>query len=217
MNTRGELLFAKAVILFEGETKEQALPILAKEYFGFSTFEFGLNFIGVGGKDKYQPFLNLAKFLNMPWYLLSDGDGNTEQDVKNQIKKIFGENYSTLFVLNNNADFEKYLIDQEFKNELIRAINKAEDDDDFFPTKYIDEHHGQNRKGGELKRYKSDVGQVLEEAINTALLDCLREGKTKYAEFIAHEISSKKDTDGKTIIPQKIKDLFLKIKTDLHL
>jgi len=32
LNTRGELLFARTVVLFEGETEEQALPIFAEKY-----------------------------------------------------------------------------------------------------------------------------------------------------------------------------------------
>jgi putative ATP-dependent endonuclease of the OLD family len=128
MNTRGELLFAKAMILFESETEEQALPILAKEYFGCYPHELGLNFIGVGGKGKYQPFLNVAKFLNIPWYILSDGDGSAENDVKIQITGIFGESYDTLFVL-SNTDFEGYLLQSGFKNELISAINQIKGND----------------------------------------------------------------------------------------
>lgn len=214
MNTRGELLFSKAVILFEGETEEQALPILAKEYFkGRYPYELGLNFIGVGGKGNYQPFLNIAKFLNIPWYILSDGDGSTESEVKAQINGVFGNIYTTLFVLDSNADFEKYLVDNSFKNELIKAINLIEGDN-YFPQVYVDEQHGQKRKGAEEKIYKDAEGKIKEDAKDIALLDCLREGKTKYAESIALEIISKKDERGNCIIPPKISDLFKKINDD---
>lgn len=214
MNTRGELLFSKAVILFEGETEEQALPILAKEYFkGRYPYELGLNFIGVGGKGNYQPFLNIAKFLNIPWYILSDGDGSTESEVKAQINGVFGNIYTTLFVLDSNADFEKYLVDNSFKNELIKAINLIEGDN-YFPQVYVDEQHGQKRKGAEEKIYKDAEGKLKEDAKDIALLDCLRESKTKYAESIALEIISKKDERGNCIIPPKISDLFKKINDD---
>ena len=33
VNTRGELYFSRVVVLFEGETEEQALPILISKYF----------------------------------------------------------------------------------------------------------------------------------------------------------------------------------------
>ena len=216
MNTRGELLFAKAIVLFEGETEEQALPILAKEYFDdYYPYEFGLNFIGVGGKGNYQPFLNVAKFLNIPWYILSDGDGNTEEEVKAQIRGVFGENYSPLFVLDAHADFEKYLIDNGFQTELIQAVNSIQGNN-YFPTQYINQHHGLKRKGDVVKEYKSATGDILEGAVDIALLDCLREGKTEYAEPIALAIVSKRDDNGDCIIPPKIKELFDKINSDLQ-
>jgi len=217
MNTRGELLFSKALVLFEGETEEQALPILAREYFNNRyPFEIGLNFVGVGGKDKYQPYLNLAKFLNLPYYILSDGDGTTESDVKKQIQGIFGEEYATLFVLDQNADFEKYLVDEGYQEELIIAINSVEGED-FFPDRYIEQHHGQGRKGGEIKEYQAADGTVSEIAKVTALIDCLREGKTTYAEPIAHAIRSKRDESDNCVIPNKIGKLFEKIATNLNL
>jgi len=216
MNTRGELLFSKALVLFEGETEEQAIPVLAKEYFNCFPFEIGLNFVGVGGNGKYQPYLNLAKFLNLPYYILSDGDGSTEIEVKNQIKGIFGEVYDTLFVFDQNADFEKYLVDEGYQEELIKAINSVEGED-FFPMEYIEEQHGQKRKGGAEKIYKAADDTVSESAKTAALLDCLREGKTTYAEPIAQAIRSKKDGNGECIIPNKIKELFEKIATDLNL
>ncbi len=217
MNTRGELLFSKAVILFEGETEEQALPILAKEYFGGGyPYELGLNFIGVSGKDNYQPFLNMAKFLNIPWYILSDGDGNTERDVKIQIKGIFDESYSSLFVLDGNADFEQYLIHSGFQTELIKAVNWVHNKA-YFPDEYIHQHHGLKRKKGEIRVYKSETGEILSSAIDEALLDCLREGKTEYAEPIALKIITKRDEKNNCIMPNKIKELFKKINDDLRL
>lgn len=218
MNTRGEVLFSKAIVLFEGETEEQALPILAKEYFdNHHPYEIGLNFVGVGGKGKYQPFLNLAKFLNLPWYLLSDGDGGTETEVKSQIKGIFGEEgYNNLFTLDEGADFEKYLIDKGYENELIEAVNKVKGGV-FFPNKYIEEQHGQKRKGNELKNYKAENGDFLDKAIPQALLDCLREGKTEYAESLSRAILTKKNAQGVCLMPEKIKQLFDKINTDLNI
>jgi putative ATP-dependent endonuclease of the OLD family len=217
LNTRGEVLFAKAIILFEGETEEQALPIFAKEFFdGHHPYELGLNFIGVGGKDKYQPFLNVAKFLNVPWYIFSDGDGSTEKDVKAQIKGIFGDEYSSLFVLDDKSDFEKYLLIQGYKDELVKAINSIKGDN-YFPTIYMKEQNGNNRKGGELKEYLSDDGTILESQLDIALLDCLRGGKTEYAESVALNILTKKDGTDKSMIPLLIKKLFEKINLDLSL
>ena len=50
INTRGEVFFSKALVLFEGETEEQALPIIAGRHFGCDIFELGINMLGVGGR-----------------------------------------------------------------------------------------------------------------------------------------------------------------------
>lgn len=215
LNTRGELLFSKAIILFEGETEEQALPIFAKSYFGCYPFELGINFIGVGGKDNYAPFLKLAKFLDIPWYILSDGDGNTEIEVKQQIESSFGNHFDNLKVLPNNADFEKFLVDEGFKNQLTIAINQIEGEN-YFPNQYIDEQNGQRRKGNTLKKYKNTTGQILANAEEMALIDCLRENKTKFAEYIATEIIKRKDENENIIYPSTILDLFKKIDASFN-
>jgi len=215
MNTRGELLFAKALILFEGETEEQALPILAREKFNGYPFEMGLNFIGVGGKGNYGPFLSVAKFMNIPWYILSDGDGNTEQEVHSQIKKVFEEiEESRLFVL-DKTDFEGYLVDCDFETELKIAIDQTEGIDDYLKNEFIPNLHGKLLKKDEngdsqFRDYKSENGE------KKALLDCLRSGKTKYASSIAVQIILKK-ADGKCILPPKIDELFTQIAKDLNI
>ncbi|WP_010170112.1 ATP-dependent nuclease [Bacillus coahuilensis] len=85
--TRGDLLFANAIILCEGETEEQALPVFFKEYFECETFEAGINVISVGGKGKYKPFLRIAKDFNINFYLLSDGEKETIKKVQKGYKK----------------------------------------------------------------------------------------------------------------------------------
>ena len=74
LNTRGELLFANVVILSEGETEEQALPVFFKEYFGCEPYELGVSFTGVGGKN-YLPFLRMFECIGTNWLIFSDGGG----------------------------------------------------------------------------------------------------------------------------------------------
>jgi len=214
MNTRGELIFAKAIILFEGETEEQALPIFAEEYFKCYPFEIGFNFIGVGGNGNYSPFLSIAKFLNIPWYILSDADNDTISKVNSQIKSVFGnKNYDKVVFLNTNQDFEAFLLEDGYKEVLINAINKIENDDDFFPTKFINKFNDQKGKDDINRNYKndSDGGE------KRALLDCLRGAKTDYPQEIAEQIILKKDENGNCKFPSKIKELFDKINNDLKI
>lgn len=219
MNTRGELLFAKAMILFEGETEEQVLPILAAAYLGCEPYEIGLNFIGVGGNGNYAPFLNMAKFLNIPCYIISDNDKDTEQKVKSQINVTIGTlglNNDRFFLLDQKCDFEKYLVKTGFKDLLIQAINDNQSSG-YFPNEYIQKHHGQKRTGEMLKTYKTPDGFTRNHHVLRAIIDCLREGKTEYATAIGHRLAANLDADGLVILPPVIKSLFDKIKTDHNL
>lgn len=217
MNTRGESLFSKVLVFFEGETEEQALPILAKEKFGCHPFELGINFVGVGGKDNYKPFLTFAKFLNIKWYILSDGDNETESQVKSQILTSVGTaDYETLFVL-DNLDFEQYVIVQGYDNEIIALLNDFEKQPDFISS-YITKYHGQSRGKDKddnliLRDYKSDPVNGRKEA----LVDALHGNKTQYSPLIAQAIINKKDATGKTIFPLRIDKLFNKIASDLKI
>ena len=57
IHSRGELLFSKAIVLSEGETEEQVLPLLFEAYSGKTAFELGINFVGVNGSGaRYLPF-----------------------------------------------------------------------------------------------------------------------------------------------------------------
>ena len=214
MNTRGELLFAKAIILFEGETEEQALPIFAEKYFGDRyPFEIGLNFIGVGGKNNYAPFLSIAKFLNIPWYILSDADGDTVKKVKDQIKDVFGKtNFEhKLFDLENGNDFESYLVNEGYIDELNKAIDIIEMTDNYLVSNYIPELNGENLSKNKVRDYNGDEG------IKRDLIDCLRGGKTKYATQIAENIISITEDGDKSKIPKKIKTLFDLINEELKI
>ncbi|TGN99818.1 hypothetical protein PN36_33250 [Candidatus Thiomargarita nelsonii] len=54
LNTRGELLFARALVLFEGETEEQALPIFANAYWGKHPYELENNIRPPNCRDTHQ-------------------------------------------------------------------------------------------------------------------------------------------------------------------
>ena len=212
MNTRGELLFAKAIVLFEGETEEQALPIFAEKYFGNYPFEIGLNFIGVGGKENYTSFLSIAKFLNIPWFILSDADLDTVPKVKKQIKNVFGSINidNKLIDLEDGHDFEGYLVNEGYIDELNRAIDFVEEESDYLNTNYIPKLNGQTLKD-KKREYDGDDGRIR------ALVDCLRGGKTKFATQIAENITSTIGEDGNSKMPRKIKDLFDSINDELEI
>jgi len=211
IQNRGEILFSRAIVLMEGATEEQALPYLYYDKTGKHPYEHGVNFISVDGKN-YFPFLVLASFLNIKWYIISDGDNNAESEVKAQISKIdFHNLFQTLFVF-ENVDFEEYLVDNQYGIYLQAAINSFYEKE-YFPTEFINEFDQQKMKGGQIRNYKHDE----DGGFRRALLDCLRKNKFDFAKHIAQEIIKKKDTNGKVILPPKIDELFNKIAEDLKI
>jgi hypothetical protein len=188
----------------------------SKEYFdGQNAFNFGISFVGVGGKKSYTPFLNVAKFLNIPVFILSDGDDNTEAEVRAIIEPIMGDGFQDLHVL-DIYDFEGYLIHHGYQTELIAAVNICRGDN-YFPDAYCTEQHGSKRKGGGLKTYLDQQGTIIQANLDIALLDCLHSGKTEFATYIADAIVEAKQEDGTCRIPPKVVELLDSIKLRLNL
>ena len=125
VNTRGELLFARGLLLFEGETEEQALPDFAEAYWGRHIHELGLSFIGVGGSGKYLPFLRMATRFDIPWYVLSDGKPQDVAAVNAALEQegLEGaEENERVFVIPGETDFEGYLAQDDYRATLERMI-----------------------------------------------------------------------------------------------
>jgi len=123
MRSRGELLFAQAVVLFEGETEEQALPMFARHHWGRHPFERGVSFVGVGGAGNYYPFIAIFEAFQIPWFIFSDGEPNAQSDVNAALRKAgIEEPDPRVFTLPGGQAIEGYLVDQGYQNELRKGI-----------------------------------------------------------------------------------------------
>lgn len=207
LNTRGDMLFANTLVLFEGETEEQGFAHYAKEYWGRNPNELGINFIGVGGAGGYLPFLRLAKGFGLKWYIFSDAEKDPLEKMSKALKQIGIEDYKTcsnVIVLTKGNNFETYLIEQGYSDALESALNRYYHAEDHIKH-YIKRMNGQIRKGGSIRNYTVDADGGRERA----LMDILKEGKTVYAESIAREIVSLEEKGRR--VPPKIKELFDRI------
>ena len=204
INTRADLLFASAIILCEGITEELALPIFFREYFGSAPFSLGVNIVGAGGKDGYQPFLSLSKQFNIPWYIFGDGEIEAKNSARTAIKSIFNVDIKesalpNVVMFGSGDDYEKHLIHAGYTDIMIESICELEGDDEFL-EKYIRMHKGSPRKGGSNRNYEHEEGHI------EALIDLCHERKTKYAQSIASSIVSQSDKSKR--LPPMIKLLF---------
>lgn len=226
--SRGDLLFANAMVLCEGETEEQALPIFFREYFGCEAFEEGINIIGVGGSGKkYKPFLRIAKDLKIKVYVFSDGEENTIRDLRKVINEVYGEEegqgiFSSVKFLPDGNDFEKYLMAVGYGEEVFKAMTEikgkgfleshilAKDKTILKskPTKEICKTCNQHIFKRTLRDYSDDAGRTQ------ALIDCIHDNKTAYSSIIADVIISNRE-EGK--IPPMIEELFMDLNDDLKI
>ena len=232
LNTRGELLFANIVVLAEGETEEQALQVFFKEFFACEPYELGVSFVGVGGKN-YLPFLRMLESIGVKWHIFSDGEAAAINDLKTTIKQLKNlptkpelSEYSNIIVLNDSHDFETYLLNAGYADEIVAAINEYEGIEDeehqepYFDY-YVHTHHGESMRPrstgvpcetcGEMIKETPIRDYVSEDGRNRAICDCMKSGKTKYAVPISKRICSSCTDERK--YPPQIKTLLEQISS----
>lgn len=214
MNTRGEILYANAVVLAEGETEEQALTVFLREFFNKEPFELGINIIGVGGNN-YTPFMRILNRLNIKWYIFSDGEAKPLDDLRSCLKKLAGgtsqpnlSDFDNIFVIEDGNCFETYCLSYGYIKEITKAICQVESDPNYMEY-YISHYNDQKGKGGIKRNYTADE----DGGYYRATKDCIMSDKTKYPTAIAEEICKIKKKSRR--IPQKLQDLFLKIENDM--
>ena len=233
ISSRGELLFAKAIVMCEGITEQQALPIFFEEYFGINPIFAGINFIGIGGQN-YSVFLTLIQNLGIPWFIFSDGEKSTIKTVNKALQTVFGKGtlskFSNVIVLNDECNYEKFLLKSGYISEIIDAINafeKAEKGDN-----YVQEY-ARTRNHTVRKRQKTSnppcpqCHQPIYEDLyrnydgldgwEEAVYDCMTDNlaKAKYAICVAEKIIHLTDITRR--IPSKMLELFNIMSTHLNL
>ncbi len=213
VNTRGDLLFSRAVVFFEGETEEQALPILAEAYWGCSIHELGFSFVRVGGNGNYFPFIWLAQRLDIPWYVFSDGEPQTLDRLEAALHKTDMPpvaSSANVIVLPGGNDFEAQLISEGYLQEIEEALDYIHGNKGYLDI-YIDKHHGLPRGKGKPDRdYKGENGRII--AVGDALDSRL---KTRVAEPLAEILANLPDQTRR--FPTHIRALFERISADHRL
>lgn len=184
MNTRGDMLFARGIVLCEGETEEQALPIFAESYFVQHPNSIGLSFIAVDGHN-YLPFLRLAEGFSIPWFILSDGEPGVVSDLGKTLSAMKISDHkkaSNVFILPNAGNYEQYLLSVGYQDAICEMLKVLEGPD--FLERYMTNQHGQPGKKNIVRDYKSAGGK------DRALLNILQEKKTACASALARQIIS---------------------------
>lgn len=200
LNTRGELLFARALVFLEGETEEQALPIYAQQFWGQSPCSLGISFIAVSSNAGYLPFVRLAECYKIPWYIFSDGEKDTVLWVSKTLKKVGRskkpEDNQNVFIIPDGRDFEGLLSSEDYQDIITKVI--------------IQVNRANKAHQQVLEKKWEDEGDKLA-AIETEL----SKYKTKYAAPVAEAIVNLDDDTLK--LPLLIRSLFEQMAKDLDL
>ena len=224
IHSRGELLFSRAIVLSEGETEDQVLPLLFEAYSGKTPFELGVNFVGVNGSGaKYLPFLILAKDFDIPVFIFSDGESKTVRELKTNYEKVFGEvdlaSCNNITIL-EDTDFEGYLLEQNYIELIVSSIKSLKGEE--FIEDWIERKNGTPLKPTRSARppctscnqpiFESPLRDFSgDEGRKRAILEILDSSKPQYAKAIAESLVSLTADE----LPQKLKDLFQQITTGI--
>lgn len=177
MNHKGELLFSKAIVLFEGVTEEQILPSVLKSYFGKSCFSLGINCISVGGTN-YAPYIKMALSFGIPVCILSDNDNNIKTELTSTIEKIresslnlLDDNFLASYLEQGNDIEAELVLKLAMKEEIIEALVISETGGSDNPQ-YVQVKHDQIsalsdndlilRMRGAKASYSGYLGEIIE-------------------------------------------------------
>jgi len=227
IQTHGDLLFARAWVLFEGETEAQAFPLFFMDFFGREAWDLGVNLIGVAGAGNFAPFIRLAQALNIPWYIFTDGEADVLKSLTKMLTKYAGlagelADCTRVFAIPDGLDYEGYLLKEGYLSECISGIESVES------TGYVQKQI-LKKNGTKGRAEKTDIicdkctqfifdGPIHDysgsNGVDKFIADLLEisQAKTKYAGPIAIEILKQ---DEPRNIPSKLKELFVRMKVDL--
>lgn len=209
IESRGDILFARAIIMCEGQTEEQALPIWAQSYWGANIHELGFSIVRVNGTD-YFPYIWLANKLQIPWFVFGDGEALPIKDLEKALSKANHpniENSTNIVIAPNGRNFESVLIDEGYHNEINEVFNEIYNDD--YLNCYIRELEGAKGGGGIIRDYSSEGGR------ERAMVDAMSSAKTMLAKPLAKKISSL--TEYNRRFPSTVQQLFEKISSKFSL
>lgn len=231
IRTHGELIFSNAIVLCEGITEEQELPIYFKEFFGIDPTFLGINIIGIGGQN-YATYMKFISEFDIKWYIFSDGEKEAIKSVKKAVKEVSEYEYTALdnvFVIGNGYDMEKMTIKSGNSSQIIKAINLVNDNQDYY-SDYVKKLNGEKK----THRRKTDkppcklCGQYIfedvvdenEQGLNdqeTQLYRCMisKDGKAKYASTIARQIVNNSNINKR--FPDIILSFLIQIEKDFKI
>jgi predicted ATP-dependent endonuclease of OLD family len=134
---RSDMLFARSVILVEGQSEQFALPAFAQKL-GYEIDKLGISIVFVGGKGNFQHYHRILEAFDIPHIILGDGDGRLNKHRKDyekfmgdpQLVHILPEDFEHLIVTSVNSD-NRLL-------EIVNACRRRKGEQDLTPDNLAD-------------------------------------------------------------------------------
>ncbi len=132
---RGELFFAKKIILVEGPTDKTIIPFLAKE---LSVFNYEYTIVDCGGKGNIKIYLHLLNKFNLPYVVVYDKDNQSYKSpdaiaktnkLSREIEEKIDTSIGSSVVFNNDIEDEISITEKKDKNKPYFALQKISSDD----------------------------------------------------------------------------------------
>lgn len=203
---KGELLFAKALILFEGQTEDQVVPALFERWFGSTAFSKGINLAAVNGRT-YAPYVKLALSLGIPVAIVSDNDTpegkSTKQIVDELVAKIDSD---TELDLSEDWFCLEYLTDTfDFEAELVNSCNLNEE--------IVDSFMAMKKDFNPNPKFLAAQRASLEALNSDQLINRMRNAKTNYSGFLADVLlMNQHNKPREAVVPEAFQNAFAKVE-----
>jgi putative ATP-dependent endonuclease of OLD family len=122
---RGEIFFARAWLLCEGQSEYLLLRFFA-ELRGTPLDQGGIALIDFMNNGSIDAFIKLAQTLGIPWFMTCDGDeaGNNYVRKAKELCRTEPEKQKLIRQLPQNKDFEEYLYDKGFDTEYLAILTE---------------------------------------------------------------------------------------------
>ena len=123
LRNNGEALFARLVVVFEGDTEDQAFPVFARHHWNKDHAALGISFARTEGAGSGKHVIRALTYFGIPWVLFADGDPEGKKGVK-ALETALERKLTAqeLVQLPKNASLEQYLIDEGYREPIEKAI-----------------------------------------------------------------------------------------------
>lgn len=200
---QSELLFARLVVLVEGDAEASMIEPWAEARWGCPPGQRGVSVVNVEGAQKFKPFVSLFHRLGTPWFILADGDvegvSGVEKAGRAIDRQLDGES-PDVTLLPGGRTIEGYLVAEGFRPELEAAASTIHGDT--WVSDWGKLNHGNPNRGGAAPRdYESEGWE------DRLIVDFLVRHKTGWgAVFARHCIAQDAER-----VPEAIRDTLTQV------